>query len=272
VRGISVRGSVVLVTGASDGIGEALSLALAKKGAKILMLARNKEKLANVQNQINAQFPNSAFIFPVDCSECKAVDEVAKTILAQHGIPDILVNNAGVGRWRFLHEMTGDEIKECLNAPFLAATFITRAFLSNFVKRNRGVIFNVFSPSGYLPWAGCTAYAASRFALRGLSEALKADLYSTNVKVQDIILCHVYSNYFTNNPGSLERMPIIDKFLLKLTPEGAANCIINQIESGEQLTVHRIDLRITFWLYGWFPKLITRITNMSGYNTIKTKV
>jgi len=271
-KSTSINGAVILVTGASEGVGEALSIALVEKGAKVLMLARNKEKLTKIQNQINIKFPNMAFIYPVDCSDYKAVDEIANTIISNHGVPNIIINNAGAGKFRFLHEMSGEEIKDCLNAPFLAATFVTRAFLKDMIKRNSGTILNVCSPAGFTPWAGSTAYVCSRFALRGLSEALKMDLYSTNIKVQDTILCRVHSNYFSNNPGSIERLPLIDKFLLQLTPEAAAKCIIKQIESGKQVTVHRFDLRFCFWLYSWAPGFIIWLTRITGYNQIKKSV
>jgi len=271
-RGTPVKGAVILVTGASEGVGEALSIALVEKGAKVLMLARNKEKLTKIQNQLNIKFPNMAFIYPVDCSDHKAVDEIANTIIRNHGAPNVIVNNAGAGKFRFLHEMSGEEIKECLNAPFLAAAFITRAFLKEMIKRNSGAILNVCSPAGFAPWAGATAYVCSRFALRGLSEALTMDLYSTNIKVQDIILAHVQSNYFSNNPGSVERLPILDKFLLQLSPEAAAKCIIKQIESGERVTVHRFDMRFAFWLRSWMPSLMSWLVCIMGYNQIKKSV
>lgn len=98
--------------------------------------------------------------------------------------PDIVINCAGAGTWRFLAESTMNDLKLNLSAPFWAATWTSRALLPGMVARGSGCIVNVQSPAAYCAVAGATGYVAGRWALRGLSEAMRADVSGTGVLVQ----------------------------------------------------------------------------------------
>lgn len=105
--------------------------------------------------------------------------------------PDILINCAGAGTWRFLHESSVNDLKLNLAAPFMAAMWVTRAFVPAMVARGSGCIVNVQSPAAYCAFGGATGYIAGRWALRGLSEATRADLHGTGVHVQVCAWCRM---------------------------------------------------------------------------------
>lgn len=119
---------------------------------------------------------------------------------------DIIVNSAGAGRWRALVETEKGEIQSCINAPYLAAAYVTKAFLKEMIERNSGAIVNIQSAAAFTYFGYATAYGAARYALRGFTEFLRGDLFDTNLKVFQITFGETQSEYFKNNPGIFPNM------------------------------------------------------------------
>ncbi|HEX2898576.1 MAG TPA: SDR family NAD(P)-dependent oxidoreductase, partial [Bacteroidia bacterium] len=216
------------MTGASRGIGAATAKALAAKGAHVLLLARSRIELEALVAEI-AQNGGKADAYPVDLSDLRQIEACFAELMAKHARVDILVNNAGLGRWLFTEETPGDEAEMMLKLPFLAAFHMTRLVLPDMLKRKAGHIVNVNSPASVLVWGGAAAYASSRWALRGFSEALKVDLHGSGVGISNVVLGEVESNYWEANPGARERLPAIAKMIPRLTTEKAAHYILKAI-------------------------------------------
>jgi short-subunit dehydrogenase len=191
-----LKESVVVITGASSGIGAALarSLALEVGCKKVILLARSAKPLTEALARINAAAGRHvAYAYTVDGGDGVAVDSVVARILAEHGEVNCLVNCAGAGRYVELWSMPRQEIMTALDAPFLSATYFTRAILPGMLSRNAGTVIMVQSPASRTPFPGSTMYSAARFALRGLTASLQADLHGTNVVVQ--VRCKSYCLY-----------------------------------------------------------------------------
>lgn len=270
-RGVRIAGSTFLITGASSGIGEALAKQIVKRGGKVALVARNMDALTKLQNELNSAFPGSTLVFQADCSKPEDVDRFSEQVKQKLDIPHVIVNCAGAGRWRYLYEMDGEEIKSCMDAPFFAAALVSRAFLPGLLERRSGSIVNVQSPAGWAPWGGSTAYACTRFALRGLSYSLRSDLVGTGVNVQEVLLTETTSNYFTVNADSHERLPKIAALIGTLTPAEAASSVIKSIESGAFLTAYPLRLSLLMSLYGYIPSIIDRAIWFTGWTVEKSK-
>ncbi len=160
-----MRDKLVLVTGASSGIGKATAELFAKRGGRVLLLARDRERLDATAREI-AQRGGRAAIYPVDLSQADAVRATAERIKAEEGVPDILVNNAGAGRWLSLVETSLEEARQMIELPYLAAFYVTRMFLPEMIARGSGQIACVTSPASYLVWPQACAYIAARHALK----------------------------------------------------------------------------------------------------------
>ena len=116
MRAVSIRGSICVVSGASQGIGASIAEQLAAKGAdKVILVSRTKSKLDAIAEKINDKYPDTAIVYPVDCSDYSSVEKMAQDVVSKHGIPRILVNCAGAGNWRYLWEMNGDDVVGCMN-------------------------------------------------------------------------------------------------------------------------------------------------------------
>lgn len=220
-----LAGKLVVVTGASRGIGAATAIAFAQHGARVCLLARTQSDLDKVVRQIEDE-GGKGIAYPVDLSNGEAATAVAHTIIEAEGIPDVLVNNAGLGRWLYAQETPHDEAEMMIKLPYLAAFWLSSAFLPGMLKRGSGRILNVNSPVSIFTWGGATGYASSRWALRGFTSSLWIDLHGTGVTACQCVFGEVSSNYFEANPGAHERLPVLAKILPVITPERVAKSLI----------------------------------------------
>ncbi len=226
---MSEQARTVVVTGASSGIGAATARALGARGCSVVLVARRAVRLEAVASDIEAS-GGRALVAAIDAADTDAVDAVARHTLDRFGVPDAVVNSAGGGVWRWMEDTTRSDIDAMLGAPFLAAWNTTRAFLPAMLARRRGVIVHVGSPASLAPWPGATGYTTSRWALRGLHEALRQDLAGTGLRTCHLLFGEVTSEYFAANPDSRQYIPRVARIIPVITPERAAAVVVRTID------------------------------------------
>jgi uncharacterized protein len=266
---MNVQGRIVLVTGASSGIGAATAKAMARQGGRVLLLARTQTALEQVADDIRAQ-NGEASVYPVDLADLAALERVAQTISTDIGTPDILVNIAGVGRWLFTEETRLEEAMQMLAVPYLAALALTRAFMPAMLQRKSGHIVNITSPIAYFAWPGATAFTASRWAMRGLTEALRADLYGTGIRVTLVVPAVTRTPYFEHNPGVQERLPKIATTLIPtLKPEHVAHAIVGAVEHNRRVVMVPWLLKLTILGHTLLPRLVEWMLIKTGWKRVQ---
>ncbi|MCV7199801.1 SDR family NAD(P)-dependent oxidoreductase [Mycobacterium angelicum] len=176
-------GKRILVTGASSGIGAALARRLAAEGAVVGLIARRRDRLAEVLADCRKVSPNSA-MWVADLDDSAAVGPLA--LQAWHGLGgiDALVNNAATPKRRRVTALKPDDVETVMRVNFFAPMRLTLALLPRMVARGSGLIVNVSSLAGRFAIIHESAYCASKFALCGWSEALAVDLAGTGVAVK----------------------------------------------------------------------------------------
>ncbi|MHB8328393.1 MAG: SDR family NAD(P)-dependent oxidoreductase [Acidimicrobiales bacterium] len=177
---------VALVTGASSGIGAATARLLARRGFTVGIVARRRQRLAEVLEDCVAHAPRSRQ-WVADLSDLVAAAEVARQAWDAFGRIDVLVNNAGVPMRRPVTALTPEEVERVMHVNFFSPVRMTLAVLGRMVERGAGEIVNVSSLAGRLGVTTEAAYSASKFALSGWSEAIAADLAGTGVTVRLIL-------------------------------------------------------------------------------------
>jgi 3-oxoacyl-[acyl-carrier protein] reductase len=177
---MKLEGRIALVTGASQGIGQACAFALARQGASVALAARNQQKLEEVAGQIAAGGGKAA-VFAMDVSEEEQIRSGTKAALAHFGKIDILVNNAGITRDQLVMRMKRADWDAVLNTNLTSAYLSTQQVIGSMLKQRWGRIINVTSVFGQMGQAGQANYASSKAGLIGLTMALAREVASRNI-------------------------------------------------------------------------------------------
>jgi 3-oxoacyl-[acyl-carrier protein] reductase len=180
-----LAGRVALVTGASQGIGRACALELARSGATLALAARNLDKLGEVAAEITAA-GGTAHAFALDVASEESIKECAKSVIAHYGGVNILVNNAGITRDILALRMKRKDWDDVLTTNLTGAFLMTQAVMSQMVKNRWGRIINVTSVVGETGQAGQANYAASKAGLIGLTKSLARELASRSITVNAV--------------------------------------------------------------------------------------
>jgi 3-oxoacyl-[acyl-carrier protein] reductase len=175
-----LEGRVALVTGASQGIGHACALALAREGATVAVAARNQQKLDELVGQILAA-GGKASAFVIDVADEEQVKSGIKSALAHFGKIDILVNNAGITRDQLVMRMKRSDWDAVLNTNLTSAYLCIQQVIGSMLKQRWGRIINVTSVFGQMGQAGQANYAASKAGLIGLTMAMAREVSSRNI-------------------------------------------------------------------------------------------
>jgi short-subunit dehydrogenase len=225
---------------------------LAREGWRVVLVARRAERLEELATAI-AGAGGEARAEALDAADGPAVTAMAERVRAEWGAPSLVINSAGAGEWRFLEETSVEEIVEMMGAPYLAAANTCRAFIADMIAGGSGLLLHVGSPASVVPWPGATAYIGSRWALRGLHEALCQDLRGTGVRSSLVYFGEVSSEYFEVNPGSHEHMPKLAAPIPVSTPERCAEILLGVVRRPRRVVFYPFALRLMAWFAAIAP-------------------
>jgi short-subunit dehydrogenase len=182
-----LKGAVVAVTGASSGIGEATALAFARRGSRLALGARRLDRLNAVAQKCRERGSPDVSTRRLDVGRRSDASGFVTSALRDHEHIDILVNNAGLGWMGRLHEMPEQKVDELIATNLAGVIATTQAALPSMLERRRGVIINIASVVGFRAAPYSAVYSATKYAVVGLSHALRGELSGSGVKV-----CVVY--------------------------------------------------------------------------------
>lgn len=194
----------VVITGASSGIGKSSAIEFAKKGADIALVARRKEKLTEVEQELS-KFGTNVKSIPCDVSDKTQVSKMANHVIESFNKIDILVNNAGFAIYGTVEKLSIEEIEAQMATNYFGMVYCTKNFLPHMIKQNSGHIVNVASVAASFGLPGIASYCASKFAMLGFSEGLRHELHGTKVGVTVVSPIMVRTNFFDHK--SFEKMP-----------------------------------------------------------------
>ncbi len=177
-----LAGKVAVVTGASSGIGAAVATALAGEGVRMALLARRKDRLENLFEEIRRR-GGDALACSVDVTDQAAVRAAMESVLGQWGRIDLLINNAGQGLVAPFEKTTAEELRALLEVNLVGVLTVTQAVLPAMLRARSGHIINVGSVAGRRGVPFRSAYSATKFGLVGLTECMRQDLKEDGIHV-----------------------------------------------------------------------------------------
>lgn len=174
---------VVWLTGASSGIGEALAYELAKKGAKLILSARRKEELERVKGNCQAGSQSNIRILPIDLAQSETLKLSTQAAVQIFGHIDVVIHNGGIGQRSLIKDTSLEVDRKIMEVNYFGAVAITKYILPHFIVRKHGHFVVVTSLTGKFGTAWRSAYAASKHALHGFFDAVRAEHHADNIKV-----------------------------------------------------------------------------------------
>ncbi|KAG2476337.1 MAG: alcohol dehydrogenase [Nitrosopumilales archaeon] len=251
---MNYAGKVVVVTGASSGIGEESAIEFAKRKANVILVARRKEKLDQVAQKIS-KYNSQVMTLQCDVSQKSQVESMSKTVLEKTGRIDILVNNAGFAIYGTVADLKVEEIESQIATNFFGMIYCTKAFLPKMLDQKSGHIVNVASVAASFGLPGMASYCASKFAMLGFSEGLYHELKGTGVGVTVVSPIMVRTNFFDNT--SFKSVPKYS--LTSLSSKTVAKAVIKAASSSRLEIIVPPLVRVAVWAKQTFPYLINPI-------------
>lgn len=248
-----IRGKRVLVTGAAGGIGRAIARRLGREGARLALLDKDEQKLQAIDGN---EFAPGGDLLRLACDLCDddQIEAAADRLLREWGGLDILVNNAGVVYYGRTDAMSHDEWQQVLGANLLGPMRLTRLLLPHLLAEPEAHIVNVSSMYGYFATNRCSAYHATKFAIVGFSEALRAEYARRGLGVTVLCPAFVRTDLFTSMAGENGGVSIPPSWICT-TAEKVAERAVRAIYRNRRLEVVGWLARATWWLRRIAPGL-----------------
>lgn len=222
-----LKDRVVFVTGASSGIGAACARIFARYGARVLVAARRLERLAALQDELLELGAPAARAEQVDVRDAQAVEHLARELPEEWQEVEVLVNNAGLSRGlEPLHKGLLDDWNEMIDTNVKGLLHVNRAVLPLMVRRGRGTVVHIGSIAGHEVYPGGNVYCATKYAVRGITGALRLDLLGSGVRVCSIDPGMVETEFSeVRFHGDRKRAAAVYRGLNALTAEDVAEVV-----------------------------------------------
>ncbi len=199
-----LKDAVVLITGASAGIGRAAALAFAREGTRLLLAARRENRLEEVAAAARA-LGSEAVAVKTDVADKRQVESAIHRAISAFGRIDILVNNAGIGYFGLLEETPIDQIEALWAVNMMGTIYATQAVIPVMRKQGGGHIINVASVAGKRGNPGNSIYCATKFAMIGMSEALRVELQGSGIEVSVVCPVSTATDFFEASTARSKR-------------------------------------------------------------------
>lgn len=234
---MKLENKVIVITGASDGIGKQIALKLAEQNSKLALIARNEKRLRAVKRKAENISENDVEIYVCDVGNAEKLEETVKNIVADFKMIDILINNAGVWQKMMpIEEVDEGVIDEVIRINLIGLINMTRLLMPTLKKQKEAAIINISSKSGVAAQVGQSVYSASKYGVRGFTDVLKEDLKGSNIRVAGVYQSGTNTKMFEKTGEDFET----DKFT---NPKDLADVIVYMLSRPEKIWLHDVRVR-----------------------------
>jgi short-subunit dehydrogenase len=252
----SIAGSRILITGASQGIGRALALAAARRGARVLAAARSD----NLLRELAAEASAAGRLLETVVADVTSAEDRQRMVAAARlcfGGLDVLVNNAGIGATGHFAEVSPERLRKIMEVNFFGLAETTRVFLPVLRGGSKPAVVNISSVAGKRGIPARSEYSASKFAVQGFSEALRAEVAKDGIDVLLVCPGLTQTNFSHNMLEQKARLQL--DHMRGMTAEQAALATLRAIERGRNETVLTFQGKLIALVSRLFPRLADRL-------------
>jgi short-subunit dehydrogenase len=255
------EGLVVLITGASSGIGEATAYELARRGDHVVLAARRIERLRRLADDLRRAYPNvRPLALQVDVTKAEELHACVEATLEQYGKLDVLFANAGVASLGWLEELDPEqEIVAQLNTNLSGVILAAREVLPHMQVNRRGHIILMSSLAGWVPMPTYSVYAASKFGVRGFGRALRREVSVWGIHVSTVFVGAVGTG-FAAEAVARRKTGWTTPAALVVSPERLARLIVRLTRRPRATVIYPSIFRPVIWLESIWPGLIDRLS------------
>ncbi|MEH2271636.1 MAG: SDR family oxidoreductase [Nostoc sp.] len=240
----SLQNQIILITGASSGIGTACARIFAGAGAKLILAARRLERLQQLADTLSKDFSTEIHLLQLDVRDRNAVESAIATLPPAWSDIDILINNAGLSRGLDkLHEGSFQDWEDMIDTNVKGLLSVSRYVVPGMVSRDRGHVVNLGSIAGHQTYPGGNVYCATKAAVRAISEGLKQDLLGTRVRVTSVDPGMVETEFSeVRFHGNTERANKVYQGVTPLTADDVADVIFFCVTRSPHVNINEVVL------------------------------
>ncbi len=246
------RYPLALITGGSSGIGFALAKALIRDGSDVCILARDKERLSLAKDELSSSKANPAqqvMTIACDVTDYESLSEVLNQWTNEYGIPNLVINSAGITYPGYFQELDVDIFHRLMDVNYFGTLHVIKAMMPGMVARGSGTIVNLSSQAGFIGVFGYSGYGASKYAVRGLSDVLRAELKLLGIQVAIVFPPDTQTPQlaFEEPLKPIETREIANSSRV-MTAEQVADAILKGIRKGKYIILPGMEGKIFYRL------------------------
>jgi short-subunit dehydrogenase len=256
----SLKGKVVLITGASSGFGMDAAYLFAREGCSVVLAARRIDRLQALAAAIQKD-GGEAFAVPVDVADRQEIQLMITTVLDLYGRIDILFNNAGFGRLAWHEQLSPErDIETQLDVNLYGLIQVTHAVLPHMLKRGEGHIINMSSVAGWIAAPTYTIYAASKFGVRGFTDALRREVEPFGVDVSGIYPGPAKTEFGEHTGDHPMKKSALRRYFRSMTSEEVAERVVELAKHPRRAVILPWYYKVAIWADWFTPWLVDWIT------------
>lgn len=253
---MSFQNKIIVITGASSGIGKALALGFLTQGAKVALCARNLGKLQEAFSDIDN---NNLLLVAADVSQENDCKDFVQAVLEKWGAIDALINNAGISMRALFEEVELDVLRNLMDINFWGTVYMSKYALPSILK-SKGIITGISSIAGYRGLPARTGYSSSKFAMQGFLESLRTEMLHTGVHVMWVSPGFTASNIrntaLSASGNAQKETPLAEDKLM--SAEECAERIIKAMTQRKRTVVMTTQGKLAVWLNKWIPSFVDK--------------
>ncbi len=256
-----MKDKIVIITGASSGIGKACAVECAKRGAKVALAARNVEKLQETAIEIQKKYHTETLSIQTDVTQETDCENLIEKTVQHFGKIDILINNAGIAMRGLFKDTKLEVIKKVVDVNFWGTVYCTK-FALPYLLQTKGSVVGVISIAGYMGLPGRTGYGASKYAVRGFLDTLRVENLKNGLHVLVAAPGFTASNIRNTSltaSGKPQGKSPRDEGKMMSAEECAAHIVTATVKRKRELILTFKEGKFTVWLSKWFPSLLDKL-------------